>query len=196
MRKASWAVAVILGVAPALFAQEPAVERASIWTDTVKHGNMQVMVRGRGVLGANKTAELKIPEDLMKQVAVGQLASIDTGKGIIQGKVARVGQAEAVVELEGALPESARPGLAVDGTIHMGTLNGIAYVGRPVLCRLNAEDSIFKLERDGKHAARVKVQYGKGSVNLVEVRGGLEAGDRVILSDMSAYKGQDRVRVE
>src|SRR5438309_2375173 len=117
MRTAALVVTSFL--AAVLFGQEPTVERSSIWSDTVKRGDMPIMVRGLGVLGANKTAELKIPEDLMKQVQPGQTALVDTGKGVINGKVARVGAAEAVVELEGALPASARPGGAVDGTVYM-----------------------------------------------------------------------------
>jgi HlyD family secretion protein len=195
MQRASIAVAGILSVA-GMFGQEPVVARSNIWVDTVRRGDMPVVVRGRGVLGANKTAELKMPEDLIKQVQPGQTAAVDTGQGVIDGKVARVGPAEVVVELEGALPVSARPGLAVDGTIHMTALKDVAHVGRPVFCRLNGEATIFKLEKDGQHATRVKVEYGKGSVNRVEVRNGLVAGDQVILSDMSAYDGKDRVRLE
>jgi HlyD family secretion protein len=194
MRKASLAVTGILAAA-ALFGQEPIVERSSIWADTVKRGDMQVMVRGLGVLATNKTAELAIPEELMKQVQPGQTASVDTGKGVITGKVTRAGAAKAVVELEGVLPTWLLPGAAVDGTIYMSALKDVAYVGRPVSCRSNSEDTIFKLEPDGRHAIRVKVRYGQASVNTVEIRSGLEPGDQVILSDMSSYK-QDRVRLQ
>src|SRR5579863_1755577 len=123
MRTASLAIAGCLSVG--LFGQEPTVERSSIWSDTVKHGDMQVMVRGMGVLAANKTAELKMPEELVKQVQPGQTASVNTGQGVINGKVARVGAAEAVVELKGALPASARPGGAVDGTIYLPALKDV-----------------------------------------------------------------------
>jgi HlyD family secretion protein len=100
-----------------------------------------------------------------------------------------------VVELEGVMPTSLLPGVAVDGTIYMPALKDVAYVGRPVSCRLNSEDTIFKLEPDGRHATRVKVRHGQASVNKVEIRSGLEPGDQVILSDMSSYK-QDRVRLQ
>jgi multidrug efflux pump subunit AcrA (membrane-fusion protein) len=180
----------------ALFAQEPTVDRSSIWLDTVQRGDMPVTVRGRGVLSPNKTADLTIPEDLIKQVQLGQPASVDTGHDIINGKVARIGPAEATIELEGVLPASARPGAAVDGTIYMPTLKDVEYVGRSVSCRLNGEDTIFRVEPDGQHATRVKVHYGRGSVNKVEIRDGLQPGDRVILSDMSAYQEADRMRLQ
>jgi len=195
MRKAWIPVTVILAVGA--FGQEPAVERSAIWSDTVKRGELPVMVRGLGVLAADKTAELKLPADLLKQVQPGQAAKlVDTGQNVMNGKVARVGQAEVVVKLEEPLPDSARPGRAMDGTIYIRTLKDVVYVGRPVLCTLNGEDTIFLMDADGQHATRVKVQYGQSSVNRVEIRSGLRPGDRVILSDMSAYKDQQRVRVQ
>lgn len=171
------------------------MERSSIFFDTVRRGELQVAVRCLGTLGANKTAELKIPGDMIKQVAPGQTASVDR-KGVINGKVTRVGGEEAVVELNGSLPASVGPGAAVDGTIFMPALKNVAYVARPVACRPNNEDTIFKLDPDGRRATRVKVHYGQASVNKVEIRKGLEAGDQVILSDMSAYDAYDRIRLK
>jgi HlyD family secretion protein len=39
------------------------------------------------------------------------------------------------------------------------------------------------------------VKLGRNSVNTVEILGGLNVGDCVILSDMSAWDGRDRVRL-
>lgn len=60
-------------------------------------------------------AELKIPETQVKDILIGQPASIDTHNGIIPGRVSRVDPAAANgtftvdVHLEGALPSGARP---------------------------------------------------------------------------------------
>jgi HlyD family secretion protein len=43
---------------------------------------------------------------------------------------------------------------------------------------------------------RTTVRLGRTSVNTVEIIGGLQQGDRVIISDMSRWDGVDRVRVE
>ena len=43
--------------------------------------------------------------------------------------------------------------------------------------------------------SRVKVKLGRASVSTIEVLDGLEAGDKVILSDMSAYANAERVRI-
>ncbi len=84
-------------------------------------------------------ATLKIPETQVKDVAIGQVASIDTRNGIIPGHVSRIdpaavnGTVDVDVTLEGPLPQGARPDLSVDGTITLERLSDVVYVGRPVV---------------------------------------------------------------
>jgi len=42
----------------------------------------------------------------------------------------------------------------------------------------------------------VPVELGKSSVNLIQIVKGLNVGDRVILSDTSAFDQHDRVRLK
>jgi HlyD family secretion protein len=146
-------------------------------------------------------AELKIAETQAKDVTFGQLASIDTRNGIVKGKVSRIdpavlnGTVTVDVKLEGPLPDGARPDLSVDGTIELEHLDDVVYMGRPVFGQAEATVSLFKIEPDGKYADRVQVQLGRASVNTIEVRKGLNVGDRVILSDMSAYDSDERIRL-
>ena len=43
---------------------------------------------------------------------------------------------------------------------------------------------------------RRQVRLGRSSVNTIEVLEGLKPGDQVVLSDMSAWDGRDRVRLK
>jgi HlyD family secretion protein len=52
------------------------------------------------------------------------------------------------------------------------------------------------LGQDGKEAVRVRVDLGRSSVNTIEIVRGLQVGDQVILSDMSAWDAYDRVRLD
>jgi HlyD family secretion protein len=146
-------------------------------------------------------AELKIAETQIKDVTIGQLAIIDTRNGFINGRVSRIdpsilnGTVTVDVRLEGKLPAAARPDLSVDGTIELERLDDVVYVGRPVFGQPDSTIQLFKVEPDGKHAGKVRVQLGRGSVNTIEVREGLQVGDQVILSDMSAYDTYDRIRL-
>lgn len=147
-------------------------------------------------------AVLQIPETQAKDVTIGQPASIDTRNGIIKGHVSRT-DANAVngtvtidVALDGALPDGARADLSVDGTIEVERLHNVLYTGRPAYGQPNSTIGMFKLVEGGHYAVRVQVQVGRSSVNAIEVVRGLEAGDKVILSDMSQYDNVDRVRIK
>lgn len=146
-------------------------------------------------------ATLKIPETQAKDVAPGQQASVDTRNGIIPGHVTRVepaavnGTVDVDVTFDGPLPEGARPDLSVDGTITIEKLADVVYVGRPVIGQPGSKIGLFKIDPDGKGASRVTVTLGRASVNTIEVVDGLNVGDRVILSDMSAWDQHNRIRL-
>lgn len=146
-------------------------------------------------------AELNIPETQAKDIQIGQEVSIDTRNGLIPGRVSRIdpavkdGTVTVDVRLEAELPRGARPDLSVDGTIVLEKLDDVVYVGRPVQGQPDSQVSIFKLDPDGKGAARVTVKLGRSSVNTIEIKEGLKPGDQVILSDMTAQDGFDRIRL-
>jgi HlyD family secretion protein len=146
-------------------------------------------------------AQLKIAETQAKDVTIGQKASVDTHNGIIAGHVARVdpavtnGTVTVDVALDGELPPGARPDLSVEGTVVIERLADVMSVGRPVHGEANSTVGLFKIVDDGKEAERVQVQLGRVSVNQVEILKGLNVGDKVILSDMSAWDNYDRVKL-
>ena len=147
-------------------------------------------------------ASLKIAETQARDIQIGQPSEIDTHNGVIEGKVMRIdpavvnGTVTVDVELEGALPQGARPDLSVDGTIDLDRMANVLYVGRPAFGNENSTISLFKLSPDGKTAVRVPVKVGKASVNAIQVIEGLQSGDTVILSDMSRWDNTDRIRLE
>ena len=147
-------------------------------------------------------AELRIAETQAKDVQIGQTAEVDTRNGVIAGRVTRIdpavenGTVTVDVALAGALPRGARPDLTVDGTIELERMEDVLFVGRPVFGQEESVVSLFRLEADGSHAGRARVGLGRASVNTIEVLEGLRPGDRVVLSDMSAWDQFDRVRIE
>jgi HlyD family secretion protein len=146
-------------------------------------------------------AALRVPETQVRDVQIGQHAEIDTRNGFIPGTVIRVdpasieGTVTVDVQLDGDLPRGARPDLSVDGTIELERLDDVLFVGRPVYGQPESTISLFKVLPDGQYAVRTQVELGKGSVNYFEIRGGLQEGDQVILSDMSAWDNYDRIRL-
>ena len=146
-------------------------------------------------------AEIKIAETQAKDIQIGQRAEVDTRNGIVQGRVTRIdpsvqnGTRTVDVSLDGELPRGAVPDLSVDGNIELERLNDVLYVGRPAFGQEQSTITLFKIEQDGVNANRVQVKLGRNSVNQVEIVSGLNVGDTVILSDMSAWDAFDRVRL-
>jgi len=149
---------------------------------------------------ARLKAELQIAETQTRDLAIGQPTEIDTRNGIVKGYVSRIdpaaqgGTVGVDVTLDGELPAGARPDLSVDGTIQLEHLPDVIQVGAPAFGSENSTVSLFKLDGKGE-AHRVQVRLGRRSVSLVEVVEGLQPGDQVILSDMSQYDANDRVRI-
>jgi multidrug resistance efflux pump len=149
----------------------------------------------------NLKAELRVPETQAKDIVIGQPVSVDTRNGLVAGRVMRIdpsaqgGTVTVDVALEGALPRGARPELSVDGTIEIERLENVMYVGRPAYGQAESTVGLFRLEPDGKTAARVNAKLGRSSVNTIEVAQGLNVGDVVIISDMSAFDAAERVRL-
>ena len=146
-------------------------------------------------------AQIRIAETQAKDVMIGQRADVDTRNGVVEGKVSRVdpsvvnGTVTVDVIFSGPLPAGARADLTVDGTIELERMADVLYVGRPAFGQEESTVGLFKLVDNGQEAQRVQVKLGKSSVNTIEIQGGLQPGDQVVLSDMSAWDRYDRIRL-
>ena len=147
-------------------------------------------------------AVLRVQENQARDVALGQSAVIDTRNGLVRGRVSRIdpsssgGMVTVDVALTEALPKGARPDLSIDGTIEIERIGQVLHVGRPTYGQANSTIGLFRLAPGGDEAERVQVTLGRTSANAVEIVSGLNAGDVVILSDMSRFDAVDRVRVK
>ncbi|MEO8033246.1 MAG: efflux RND transporter periplasmic adaptor subunit [Acidobacteriota bacterium] len=146
-------------------------------------------------------ASIHVSEVQASQIALGQAVDVDTHNGVVPGVVARIDptvQNNSVtvdVRLPRDLPPGARPDLSVDAVINVDRVDDTLFVGRPVQAEANGAVALFRLAADGRSATRIRVRIGHASWNSIEIREGLAAGDRVILSDMSAFDRFDRIAI-
>ncbi|HYL63944.1 MAG TPA: M56 family metallopeptidase [Candidatus Methylomirabilis sp.] len=195
----------------------PNVDVSIIWTDTVKRGPMMRQVRGLGQLvraenSSDLVARVTVPESFAADLRPGENATIQfrpnqsgVPNGPIKGLVTRVGPtpSEETQTVDIALNASRQfgftAGVQISATIDIEKLDNILYVGRPANIPPNSgasvSASVFKISSDGKEAERVAVKFGRASANTIEVLEGLQAGDKVILSDMSAYDSAYRIHL-
>lgn len=145
-------------------------------------------------------AEVRVAEVQAKDVAVGQTATIDTRNGIVQARVARIdpavvnGSVAVDLTIVSTLPAGARPDLTVDATIELDRVPHAVFVTRPVNVPELGDSTLFRVT--GGEAQRVPVQFGRASAEAIEIRGGLQAGDQVIVSDTTAYQTFDRLEIQ
>ena len=146
-------------------------------------------------------AEIEVAATQARDLEVGQKAEIDTRNGVVPGRVSRIdpavteGLVTVDVALEGKLPRGARPDLSVDGTVELEHLEDVVHMPRPGFSQEDGSVSLFRIEPDGIHAQRVRVDLGASSVSEIQILEGLAVGDRVVLSDMAQWKDHDRIRI-
>lgn len=149
-------------------------------------------------------AVVNIPEVQARDVVIGQVAEVDTrsaGREKVRGRVSRIdpsasgGLVTVDIELLEELPRGARADQSVEGIITIERLENVLYMSRPTVGQANSTVGMFKLVDDRQYAIRVRVDIGQTSVGSIEIKGGLEEGDEVILSDMARWDEFDRVRI-
>jgi HlyD family secretion protein len=146
-------------------------------------------------------AEIRVPETQAKDITIGQLAKVDTRNGVVEARVSRIDPAvrEGTVTVDltvtGQLPAGARPDLTVDATIELERLPDVLSMSRPVNGQEGGSMTLFKVVEEGKAAVPVKVTLGRASATSIEVRGGLTAGDQVLVSDTSSFEKYERIQL-
>jgi GWxTD domain-containing protein len=176
-------------------AEKAVVSRDALWPDTVRRGDMRRQVRGLGLLSDDGSIQVKFAAFALSDLKLGQLATVDLRAGLASGRVATINGSAVTLQLDA--PTAAGPiGRQVDATVDIETLRDVVFVGRPAMAAPNSDGVLFKLEPDGQHAIQTPVRFGRASVNVIEVVSGLVPGDRVILSDMTAYQRFNRVEIQ
>jgi multidrug resistance efflux pump len=146
-------------------------------------------------------AELKVAEIYARDLTKGMEVHFDNAGGACSGHVSRVdpavvgGAVKVEVKLD-AIPPAARADQRVTGWVEIEKLSNVLHVARPSGASDGARLDVFRLEPDRTHAARVSVQLGRGSPRDIEVASGLEAGDEIVVSDISAWESSTRVRLK
>jgi len=138
-------------------------------------------------------AVLQVAESDVHAVAPGMRVRVTTSDGTtIAGRISRIAPAaqNGTVAVDVALatiPRGTRPDQTVDGTIVVRRVADALSIARPA----NAADgsvTLYRLDAAGTAAVRTRVVLAGGSSDRARVVGGLTAGERVIVSDTSAYE--------
>ena len=147
-------------------------------------------------------ARIHIPESLADEVRVHQRAALQMQDRKFSGQVMHIdptvqnGAISVDIKADGGQTAGGHSGVTVDGTIETERVANATYLPQELQAHPDAALPMFKISEDGTEARRVTVQVGRVSEDGTEIVGGLAAGDRVIVSDMSTWNRYDQVRLQ
>ena len=147
-------------------------------------------------------AVLRIAETQARDIEPGQSALVDTRNGVIEGVVSRVdpgvrdGTVAVDIRLAGRAPPR-RPSGPFGGRHHRTGPDPGHAPRRPARLRPAGEygRALPDCARRSRPQCGFRWSLGGGSVNRIEVLGGLAEGDEIILSDTSAWDTWDAIRL-
>ena len=153
------------------------------------------------VLDAVKVRAL-IDEHYLPRVAPGQRATATVG-GVAYALVVRTvypevtaGRFEAELVFAGPAPPDARRGQSVRLRLELGDPERARLLPRGGFYGDTGGQWVFLLSPDGREAVRRPVELGRQTPRDFEVLGGVERGDRVVVSSYAAFGDADRLVLE
>ncbi len=146
-------------------------------------------------------ALIKISQAEAENVQVGHEAVVKIRRDQITGTVSRItpevqdGTIEVEVKFTQKLNDAARPELSVDAVIYTAELNDVYYLERPVNVRSHSSKPIYKLSQDDQIAQLTTLKFGEAAGRYIEITNGAELDDTFILTDMSSFKGSNKINI-
>ncbi len=143
--------------------------------------------------------EIKVPESFARDLAIGMPAQLTSNNRTVQANVAAVspevvnGEVSARIRFaQGQQPPELRQNQRMSARILLDTRRNVLMAERGP--SLDAGSSHAWIVRDGI-ASSEPAQTGAASLNAIEIRSGLKAGDRVIVSGAEDFKPEQRIRI-
>jgi HlyD family secretion protein len=147
-------------------------------------------------------ARVQVSERDAALVAPGQAVRLEMGRETVKGIVTRVEPTvqDRLVTLDVELVDPPRnrlrANLSVTARIEIDRVPETLVLERPAGLRDDQQTiDLFRLDDKSQRAQRVAVEVGRKSARQVEIVRGLEAGDRIILADMSEWLDESVIRI-
>lgn len=135
------------------------------------------------------------------RIAVGSDAVVRIGKERLSGKVSNVtplsrnGVIAFTVQLDDDSHDRLRSGLKTDVYVMCDVIEDVVRVTNGSFYTGPGEYDIFVLDGENELVKR-KVRFGDSNFEYVEVKSGLEPGDRMVINDMNDFKNSKTLKIK
>ena len=140
-----------------------------------------------------------VDEFYLNRVDLGQQADFSRSGEDYRLTVSKIypqvkdGQFELDLTFTGTQPTDIRRGQTIQARLTLGDANDALIIPNGTFYQDTGGNWIFVVSADGSQAHRRNVRLGRRNAKHIEVLDGLEAGERVITSAYSSFKGMDHL---
>ncbi|MEC4593883.1 efflux RND transporter periplasmic adaptor subunit [Nitrospirillum amazonense] len=145
--------------------------------------------------------QAQMDEFYLSRLELGQTAEAAIGTGEYKLKVAKIypqvrdGQFQVDLEFLGAAPQDIRSGQTLQMRLKLGAATTALLIPNGGFYQDTGGDWIFVVQPGGAYAEKRRVHLGRRNAQMIEVRDGLAAGDRVIVSSYGDLARMDRIEL-
>ncbi|HYE52811.1 MAG TPA: efflux RND transporter periplasmic adaptor subunit [Azospirillaceae bacterium] len=165
----------------------------------------QTMQRGQRLGRVDRIDGFKVSaqvdEFYLPRLDVGQTAEVQMGSANTVLRVAKIypqvrdGQFRVDLEFAAEPPKDIRSGQTLQMRLKLGATTSALLIPNGAFFQDTGGDWIFVVGSDGKYATKRRVQLGRRNAQVIEVKGGLEPGERVITSAYGDMVRMDRIQL-
>lgn len=143
----------------------------------------------------------EVAEGSSQRVSVGADVEVRVGREVLTGRVTNVnpqatnGTVKFVVALDQPADKRLRSGQGTELYVSYGYRANVTRIPRGPFFTAPGNYRLFVQTADGKLERR-DVVLGDSSRDHIEVKSGLNPGDRVVITDMKAYENYDKLEVK
>lgn len=144
---------------------------------------------------------VRVPASRAGEVEIGQEAIVRVVNQEVSAQVKDIapavedGTVEIQLQFTDALPQGAKPDLAVRATISIVEYEEVLYVSRPPRVTDRSVAQIYRVEEGGNIAVATRVEFGLGTIRDVEIIEGLNLGDKILLGVPEYIEDRQEIRL-
>ena len=148
--------------------------------------------------------EIKVPESFARDLAIGMPAQVTGPTGTLTAEVSAVspevvnGEVAARLRFKSQQPAALRQNQRLSARILLDTRRDVLMVERGPFLEQGGGNSAYVLVNGGmggSSAVKRAIRTGASSLNAVEILGGAQQGDRIVVSGADAFGDFQKVRI-
>ena len=143
--------------------------------------------------------EIKVPESFARDLAIGMPATLTSAGQPYPGEISAVspevvnGEVVTRLRFSDKQPPGLRQNQRLSARILMETRRNVLMVERGPFLEQGGGNSAYVM--DGSSAVKRAIRTGASSLNAVEILGGAQQGDRIVVSGADAFGDFQKVRI-